>query len=195
MKIVVGLGNPGREYDNTPHNIGFAVMDAVGARSGSGFRGGGQAQAVTARITIHGVPALLVKPETYVNRSGEAISAILNYHHVPVADLLVVLDDADLPLGSIRIRGAGSSGGHRGLASIIEHLGTGEFARVRLGIGRDALGAKLVAYVLKPFSEDEQAAVEMLVGTAADAVCSWMRDGLERTMNAYNTRRGAAGET
>lgn len=196
---MVGLGNPGRDYDNTPHNVGFVVMDLLAKRSEAGFRGVGHANALVARVTLDGQAVLLVKPETYVNRSGEAVSGILQYHHATMDNLMVVLDDADLPVGSLRIRGAGSSGGHRGLASIIEQLGGESFARMRIGVGRDSAGANLVTHVLKPFSAGERPAVDDAVKNAVDAVGCWVSFGVERTMNTFNTRKtrgkdgGAAG--
>jgi len=136
VKVIAGLGNPGREYAQTPHNVGFDVVVMLAERLQAEWRNSRRFQARTARATFAGCECLLVQPQTFMNLSGTSVAAVLRYHGGCPADLVVVLDDADLPLGRLRIRKSGSSGGHRGLASVIDVLGGGDFARVRLGVGR-----------------------------------------------------------
>jgi peptidyl-tRNA hydrolase, PTH1 family len=170
VKVVAGLGNPGEKYDNTPHNIGFEVVDL---------------KASIAKTVWRGVPVLLVKPRTFMNLSGSAIAPLMRYFRCHSEDLAVVVDDADLPLGRIRIRTRGGTGGHNGLASIIEDLGTGEFARVRLGVGR-AVGDGLVGHVLGKFADDRRHQVQATVRTAAEAVLCLLENDIVESMNRYN---------
>ena len=190
MKVIVGLGNPGREYENTPHNAGFAVVDELAVRLDCSFRKGFRFDAGIAKAMHGEEDVLLVKPETYMNRSGHAVASILKYKGAAAADLVVVSDDADLAAGCLRLRNKGGAGGHKGLASIIECLGTQDFARVRVGVGRDAAG-DLVDHVLRRYSAGEREAMGKVYGLAADAVGCILERGMDEAMNRFN---GAAVE-
>ena len=194
MKAVVGLGNPGREYANTPHSIGFEVIDHLSAGAGSKMRRSLRFGASTGRTVIKDTEVLLVKPQTYMNASGPVVSAILRYYKIEASDMIVVLDDADLEAGQIRIRPAGSAGGHRGLMSVTESVGTEHFVRVRIGIGRGAAGVDLVRHVLAAFTPAERLLMNEVVKESAEAVLNIISSGAERAMNKYNaTRIGKAG--
>lgn len=184
MKLIVGLGNPGRRYRNTPHNAGFAVVDGMAVRLGCTFRKRLRFRARTAEAQIGTEPVLLVKPETYMNRSGQAVGALLRFRKLDVTDVIVVVDDADLELGRIRIRPQGSSGGHRGLVSIEEHVGKG-FARVRIGIGRSEQEA-LVDHVLTPLAASQRVVLDKVVEVASDAIGMLIEKGANEAMNAFN---------
>jgi PTH1 family peptidyl-tRNA hydrolase len=184
MKIVVGLGNPGSRYHGTRHNVGFAVIDylAEGPRAGR-FQGRFQAQVAELLEEPHKV--LLVKPETFMNLSGRSVRQVLDFYQVPAADLLVVCDDINLPLGKIRVRARGSDGGQKGLRDIRNHLGTDEYARLRVGI--DAPGeADAADYVLSRFRPSERPAIDEAIRVAGEAVMYWVGHGTEACMNRYN---------
>lgn len=185
MKVIAGLGNPGKEYAQTPHNVGFDVVAVLAERLQSEWRNSRRFQARTARVMYAGYDCLLVQPQTYMNLSGASVAAVLRYHGGELKDLVVVLDDADLPLGRLRIRAAGSSGGHRGLASVIDALGDDGFARVRLGVGRDGPGG-LVDYVLGRFDGPRLAQASQTVTAAADAVLACVAEGVDVAMNRWN---------
>ncbi len=185
MKIITGLGNPGVRYAGTPHNIGFMAVDALAARLGGTFRKAARVRALTAECRYAGSPLLLVKPQTFMNLSGEAVGPLMRYYHVPPEAIVVILDDADLEPGRIRIRPHGSSGGHRGLESVIAHAGTQAFPRVRLGIGRDA-GDGLIGHVLRPFGRDGRQQAEAMAERAAEAVLVLLEQGVETAMNRFN---------
>ena len=183
--MVVGLGNIGSRYDLTRHNVGFEVVDrlaerlriAVDRKKFSGLYGQGRHL---------GRPLYLVKPQTYMNLSGEAVGPLLRYFQVPVKGLLVVCDDFALDLGRIRLRGRGSEGGHNGLRSLIGILGTQDFARLRLGVGPVPPYMDPADFVLSRFAREELTVVRDLVGRADEAVGAWMQDGLDRAMTRYN---------
>ncbi len=185
MKVVAGLGNPGKKYDNTPHNIGFDVVNLLAEKLDADWKNHPRFQADLARSSYKGVPLLLVKPGTFMNLSGNAVAPLMRYLRCQNEDLTVVVDDADLPLGRIRIRAKGGNGGHNGLASIIENLGTDEFARVRLGVGR-TIGDGLVEHVLSKFADDLKSVVSRSVNTAAEAVLCLLEKDLTESMNRYN---------
>lgn len=182
MKLIVGLGNPGQAYKQTRHNIGAKVVKILADSKGIGLRrrryfshfGEGK---------INDKDVIVILPLTYMNLSGEAVSAVMKDKEIPPSDILVVCDDADLDLGSIRIRPSGSDGGHRGLRSIIGRLGTSSFARLRIGIGKKG---SLNDHVLKPFEKSEMAEVEEVEERAAEAVAYWLKNGVEKAMNKYN---------
>ncbi len=186
MNVIVGLGNPGRRYERTPHNVGFAALDVLAEQAGCRVRRSLRFRARIGKAHLAGSPVLLVKPETYMNRSGHAVVAALRYFKADRADLVLVLDDADLPVGRIRVRPKGGSGGHRGLASVIEQVGGDDFARVRIGVGRRHEASNLVSHVLRPYGADEWAAMEKVVGCAAEAVRQIVESGTEAAMNAFN---------
>jgi peptidyl-tRNA hydrolase, PTH1 family len=189
VKLIVGLGNPGPQYRGTRHNIGFAVADEVARRHQVAFESA-PADALIAKI--HGLGVLLAKPLTFVNLSGQAVGELSRYFRIGTADLLVVADDVNLPLGRLRARERGSGGGHNGLRSIIERLGTEEFPRLRVGVGRGDPRRDLADHVLARFEPDEQAEAEAAVARAAEAVELFAREDVTRVMNAFNRDEGAA---
>jgi PTH1 family peptidyl-tRNA hydrolase len=183
VKVIVGLGNPGREYAATRHNIGFMVVDRLAKRlnapvSKARFR------AQISEAVSNGEKTVLVEPQTYMNLSGHSVREVLNWYKCPPEDLIVVADDLDLAFGTLRLRARGSAGGHNGLASIFEQLGTQETARLKIGIGRGP-GA-VIARVLSRFSPEEEAALPDLIERAADAVLLWQSHGIIAAMNAVN---------
>lgn len=184
MKVIVGLGNPGKDYKNTRHNIGFMVLEELASRypiekQDSRF------DAIIGHIRIGSEKALLVKPLTFMNLSGKAVQPILHWYKLTLDDLMVVYDDMDLPVASLRIRAQGGTGGHKGMTSISERLASQEFARIRIGIGRPE-GGEAVNWVLGKFSREEEAEVQIVVKKAADALEKWVKAGIIETMNAYN---------
>lgn len=185
MKIVVGLGNPGRKYDGTRHNIGFLVIDSL-ARQHNIALDQHRCGALIGLGESHEEPLLLAKPETFMNRSGEAVAALLQQYEVTAADLVVIYDDLDLPLGRIRIRTKGSAGGHRGVSSIIEHLGGVPFNRIRIGIGRPPEGTVVIDHVLAPFSAAEMADLSTAVERSAAALGCLIQEGAAAAMGVYN---------
>ena len=184
MKIVVGLGNPGRQYEDTRHNVGWMVLDRLAERAGWS----GHARARDAAATVYGryegLDLMLVKPTTYMNLSGVAVRKVLARERAPMSDLLVVVDDFALPLGRLRLREQGSAGGHNGLRSIIGEMGSQSFARLRVGIGEPSRGAS--DHVLSRFTAEERGLVEEVVDAAADAVEDWARDGVARASGRWN---------
>lgn len=182
MKIVVGIGNPGKRYEQTRHNLGFLVVDRLAAEHGIAGRRR-RFDALVSEGQIEARPVLLVKPQTYVNLSGSAVAPLLRWYRCPLEDLLVVCDDLNLEPGKLRLRRQGSSGGHNGLQSIAECLGSEEFARLRIGIGR---GGEAVAHVLGSFGASERELMEGGVAAAASAVRLWVRLGVEIAMNEVN---------
>jgi PTH1 family peptidyl-tRNA hydrolase len=188
VKLIVGLGNPGAEYDGTRHNVGFEVLDEVARRWGLEFQSA-PADAVLAKS--HGLPggppaAVLLKPLTFMNRSGQAVGAVQRYYRVDVPDLLVVTEDVNLTLGRLRARRQGSAGGHNGLRSVIEWLGTQAFSRLRIGVGRGDPRRGLTGRVLSRFDADERPTMDEAVGRAADAVRLFVELGVEPVMNQFN---------
>jgi PTH1 family peptidyl-tRNA hydrolase len=185
LKLIVGLGNPGPKYRGTRHNVGFDVLDALAGRHHLAFESA-PAEALIARWRRpEACDALLAKPLTYMNNSGVAVGELLRYFKIDVANLLVVVDEVQLPLGRLRARARGSAGGHNGLKSIIAHLGS-EFCRLRLGIGRGDGRRDLADHVLARFDRDEAAEVERMTVRAADAVEMFVTDGIAAVMNAFN---------
>ena len=185
MKVVCGLGNPGDRYRLTRHNVGYRVVDLLADRweVSKGRVRDGAATIEVARDEPVG-RVLLVKPLRFMNRSGAPVrAAVRNANADPETELLVVADDVDLPLGKIRLRRGGSAGGHNGLRDVIEALGTDQFARLRVGIGRNG---ETVDHVLSTFSRDEEALADEAIATAADAVERWLAEGTEAAMNAFN---------
>jgi peptidyl-tRNA hydrolase, PTH1 family len=183
VRLIVGLGNPGGKYRGTRHNIGFAVVDELARRRSVEFDSS-PVEALVAKV--RGVePVLLAKPLTFMNASGEAVGALTRYFKLELADLMVVVDEAQLPLGKLRARARGSAGGHNGLKSLIAHLGD-EFARLRVGVGRGEMRRDLADHVLARFDADESAEVERMTTRAADASEMFITSGIEAVMNAYN---------
>jgi PTH1 family peptidyl-tRNA hydrolase len=191
VKLVVGLGNPGRRYQATRHNIGFAVADDLARRSAVVFEHS-RANALTARLGLGASSVLLVKPLTMMNLSGEAVAGLAHFFKVDTPDILVVADDVNLPLGRLRLRARGSAGGHNGFKSIIGLLGTEEFPRLRIGVGRGDVRRELADHVLATFDKEERPDVEESVARAADAVECFIAEGIEVAMNRYNRWEAAA---
>jgi PTH1 family peptidyl-tRNA hydrolase len=185
MKLLVGLGNPGRKYAGTRHNVGFDVVDTLAARHRVEWESA-PADALIAKWRAAG--ALIVKPLTFMNLSGYAVGDLLRYFKVELTDLLVIVDEAQLELGRLRTRGSGSAGGHNGLKSLIEQLGTEEFARMRLGVGRGDARRDLADHVLATFDKDEQPVVTEAIARAADAAEVFVSEGLGPMMNRFNRR-------
>ncbi len=185
MKLIVGLGNPGRRYQATRHNVGFAVVDELARRTGAAFEHG-RANALTARAGLGAAATLLVKPLTMMNLSGEAVGDLARYFRIAAPDILAVADDVNLPLGRLRLRARGSAGGHNGFRSIIGHLASEEFPRLRIGVGRGDPRRELADHVLARFDADEAPDVEAGVARAADAVECFLALGIEAAMNRYN---------
>jgi len=184
VKLIVGLGNPGPRYADTRHNVGFMLLDRLARRHGIEVTRR-QCTALTGLGTISGERVCLAKPQTFMNLSGEAVACLCRFFKIVPSDLLIVYDDRDLPLGRIRIRQRGSAGGHRGVESIIDRLGTSDFPRLRIGIGRPQQ-MEAVQHVLTSFSTDEWPAIEGALDRAADAVEVALAEGLETAMNRYN---------
>jgi len=187
MKLVVGLGNPGRDYRKTRHNAGFMVVDEVARRHQLTWAPGPAQVAESFVVKRFGeTSVLLAKPLTYMNRSGDVVAGLARYFDVPVSDLLVVVDEAALPLGRLRARRSGSAGGHNGLKSIIQQLGTDQFARLRVGVGRGEARRDLTDHVLGRFETGECAGLEDVITRAADAVEMFAAADIEQVMNTYN---------
>jgi peptidyl-tRNA hydrolase, PTH1 family len=184
MKLVVGLGNPGARYQGTRHNVGFAVVDALAAGPGGG-RFQSKFQAQVAELSEGGQKVLLAKPETFMNLSGRCVRQIVDFYQLAPGELLVVCDDINLPLGKLRARARGSHGGHNGLRDIEAHLGTAEYARLRVGVGSPP-GEDAVDHVLGRFRPAERAVIEDAVLLAAQAVGVWLAQGIEACMNRFN---------
>jgi len=187
LRLIVGLGNPGKDYARTRHNAGFMVLDLLAGRWKARWAREKKFVARVAKAERNGERMFLCQPETFMNDSGEAVGAVAAFYRVPVGRLLVVVDDADLPLGEIRLRGRGSSGGHHGLESIEQHLGTREFARLRVGIGRGQTTARqITGHVLAEFNRKESELMEKVLARACDQIECWAQDGILQAMNGYN---------
>ncbi len=184
MKVVVGLGNPGSTYAGTRHNIGWLVVDTLAERAGWSGRGRQRDSSSVVMGRFRGLDVTLVKPLTYMNESGKAVRKVLAREHAPLTDLLIVADDFALPFGKLRFREGGGAGGHNGLGSVIEELGTEKFSRLRIGIGDPARNGR--DHVLSKFEPDERQRLDELLGAAADAVEAWARDGTSKAANAFN---------
>jgi PTH1 family peptidyl-tRNA hydrolase len=189
--IVVGLGNPGREYEDTRHNLGYLVADELLRRGGARAKRGGDF--VAAEVTLAGEQALVVKPTTYVNRTGRALAQMAARRPLELPFLLAVVDDVALPFGRLRLRPIGSAGGHNGLRSMIEVLGSEAFPRLRLGVGAAPPGMPLEDWVLSPFSKEEARELPDLVARGADAVERVLELGVERAVPVVNAPGGGGG--
>ena len=192
MKLIVGLGNPGRRYRDTRHNVGFAVADEL-ARRGSVTFESAPAEGLVARVRTLGPDGtLLLKPLTMMNASGYAVSEVARYFRIALGDILVVADDVNLVLGRLRVRSSGSAGGHNGFRSIIEQLGTTDFARLRVGVGRGDPRRDLADHVLSGFDADERPVVTDAIARAADAGEMFVAEGIGQVMNRFNGPEAAA---
>ena len=188
MKIIAGLGNPGAEYAHTKHNVGFMLVDVLAEKLGAASWKEDFFSALT-EVRIGGEKVFLVKPLTYMNNSGEALGPMLSYYKLDVDDLVVVHDDMDIPAGMVRIRKKGSSGGHNGIKSIIAHVGSEDFARVRIGIGRPPAGWTVIHHVLAPFSTEDAPKIRAAIDYLLPAVESIVTDGVDFAMNRYNPHK------
>ena len=182
LHLIVGLGNPGKEYVRTRHNAGFLLAERLAERWRASWTLEKKFQSRIARAG----QKILCQPQTFMNLSGEAVGSVLNFYRLPVTQLVVAVDDADLPLGEIRLRKSGSSGGHHGLESIEQHLATREFARLRIGIGRKDGRREITGHVLGQFGADETALVEKVLAKAADQTECWLVAGIEKAMSQFN---------
>ncbi len=188
MKLIVGLGNPGIEYQFTPHNLGFLAVDRIAQQCGVEVRNR-QCRALTARAEIAGVPVLLAKPETFMNLSGLSVRELVDeYQADPAKDLLVIYDELDLPLGAIRMRKQGSSAGHNGMKSILGALGSQEVQRIRLGVAPDHEVGDGARYVLGAFPKSQYPLIDEVLDTASKAVRKILTDGVDAAMNEFNRR-------
>jgi PTH1 family peptidyl-tRNA hydrolase len=185
LKLFVGLGNPGKEYEQTRHNVGFMVIDELAKRWNISFQAT-KFRGMMASTIISGEKVALCKPLTYMNLSGECVRPLMDYYHIDINDLIVIYDDLDLPVGKIRLRMKGSAGGHNGIKSLIHHLGTQEFKRIRIGIGRPANGQKVTDYVLGRFAEEESDVVMEAILRSADACEKAVTASFLQVMNEFN---------
>lgn len=183
--LIAGLGNPGRDYRDTRHNIGFMVVDRIAERLGLSFTRT-QSKALITDGGYQGNRLYLVKPQTFMNASGQAISALLKFYKLPLENLLIIYDDVDLPFETLRLKPSGGTAGHKGMQSIVQQLGTREFPRLRLGVGR-AYGSRQAAdYVLKPFSREEREFLSVYIDKAADAALAVITEGIQQAMTEFN---------
>jgi PTH1 family peptidyl-tRNA hydrolase len=183
IRVIAGLGNPGRDFDRTRHNLGYEVVDFL---KGEAKFAAGKGNYYRCETVISSVKVVLLKPTTYMNRSGIALRKILESGDLTPQEILVIADDFNLPLGKIRLRRSGSDGGHNGLASVIYHLGTDDFPRIRLGIGPVPEGMPAEEFVLERFAESEMPAAKKSVERAAEAVAAWLSEGYEKAASVYN---------
>jgi PTH1 family peptidyl-tRNA hydrolase len=186
MKLIVGLGNPGRKYQGTRHNVGYDVISVLHGRQGAP-RPTARFNSEIAEIRIGPERVLLQSPLTYMNLSGQAVRALTDFHKLPTEDLLVVCDDFHLPLGQLRARRSGSAGGQRGLANIIDHFHSQDFPRLRIGIGQPPDGRDPSDWVLQRFLPDERPCIDVAIQRAADAATVWVLEGMDRCMTLFNT--------
>lgn len=186
MKLIVGLGNPGDKYANTRHNIGFDIADVLAERAETSFRKPWLSQGHTATIRIGDEAAMLLKPSTYMNDSGRAVAPLAKKKKITPQDVIVVFDDVDLDTGTIKLRPKGGAGGHNGMKSVIQHLGTEDFPRLRVGVGPRPRGEKLVTYVLGCWPNVQTDEVGEMCQEGADAIELFVRKGIDAAMNRYN---------
>lgn len=188
MKLIVGLGNPGRVYADTRHNIGFFVLSALAKAHKITLKSNIDSHSLSAKFKFKGQEVMFAEPLTFMNLSGLSVKQLLKKYKINLEDLLVICDDLDLELGRLKIKDSGSSGGHRGLGSIADSLASKNFSRMRIGIGRPAGKTDAAEYVLSPFTKKEKEAVSLIVETACNCANSWVEQGIEKTMNIFNQR-------
>lgn len=186
LRIIVGLGNPGAEYARTRHNAGFMLVELLAKRWKAAWRAEKKFQSQIARTERSGARLVLCEPQTFMNASGEAVGALMKFYQSPVTKLVVAVDDADLPFGEIRLRPGGGSGGHHGLESIAAHLGSKDFARLRIGIGRKDGLREITGHVLGRLGAGEMAMMEKILARAADQIECWIAHGLQKAMSQFN---------
>jgi PTH1 family peptidyl-tRNA hydrolase len=185
MKWIVGLGNPGKQYEATRHNAGFMVIDELARRLNISVSAN-KCKALLGEGRVQGQKVYLLKPQTYMNLSGESARAFIDFYKANLADMILIYDDLDTPLGSIRLRYQGSAGGHNGLKSLIAHVGTQQFQRIRVGIDRPQVGDSIADYVLSPFAKASQPQLQQAIELAADAVEQSLSKPFEKVMALYN---------
>jgi peptidyl-tRNA hydrolase, PTH1 family len=186
MHLIVGLGNPGAEYAQTRHNAGFLLVEKLAAQWKADWTNERKLKARMAKSDRQGKRVLLCEPQTFMNLSGETVGEVTGFYQLPLPQLIVAVDDADLPFGEIRLRPGGSSGGHHGLESIEQHLGSREFARLRIGIGRKDGARQITNYVLGKFEPAEKELLEKILERAANQVECWLAAGLQKAMSQFN---------
>jgi peptidyl-tRNA hydrolase, PTH1 family len=185
MHLIIGLGNPGKEYENTRHNIGFKAIDELSKDLNISF----SKDQYKARIGLgewSGDKIILAKPQTFMNLSGESVGELARWHKIPASNIIIIYDDMDIPVGDIRVRSSGADGGHNGMRSIISHLNTKDFPRIRIGIGRPSAGDDPSEYVLSKFTKDEARMCEGSLMSARDAAKMIVTDGIDAAMNEFN---------
>ncbi len=186
--LIVGLGNPGADYAKTRHNAGFLLVEKLAAQWRCGWANERKFEARVARAERGGRMVLLAEPQTFMNLSGESVGALMRFYQLPPERLLVVVDDADLPLGEIRLRPGGGTGGHHGLESVMQHVGSREYARLRIGIGRKDEARQITGHVLGKFSATEAALLEKVLDRAGGQMECWLDAGLQKAMSQFNGR-------
>lgn len=185
MKLIAGLGNPGSEYASTKHNVGFMLVDAL-AKQWNAENWRTKQDALVAETQVGGEKVLLVKPLTYMNESGRAVGPLLAWYKIAPEDLVVLYDDMDIPVGTVRLRKKGSAGGHNGMKSILYHVQAENFSRVRIGIGRPPQGWNVIRHVLSPFSPEDRPRIEAAIEALVPAVACIVTDGVDLAMNRFN---------
>jgi len=186
LHLIVGLGNPGAEYAKTRHNAGFMLADLLAKRWRTDWSVSKKFQSRVAKAGREGRRVVLCEPQTFMNASGEAVGALVKFYRLPLKNLVAAMDDADLPLGEIRLRPGGSSGGHHGLESIEQHLGSRDYARLRIGIGRRDSAREITDHVLGRLGTAEMRVMEMVLARAADQLECWLAHGLQKAMSQFN---------
>jgi len=187
LYLIVGLGNPGARYVNTRHNAGFLLVEGLAARWGGNWTENASLQSRLAMGRVGERKVWLSQPQTFMNASGVAVQAVMKYYRVPLENVMVVVDDADLPIGEIRLRGSGGTGGHHGLESVEKHLGSRQYARLRVGIGRQEQDVReIVDHVLGQFSADERVLFDKVAKRASDQIDCWLERGLGVAMSQFN---------
>ncbi len=190
MKIVVGLGNPGLKYEFTRHNIGFRIVDGLARDMGTEFKKVKSYYSLISRGTINNHKVMLVKPQTFMNLSGRAVSRVVSYYKIPLQDLLIVYDDLNLEFGQVRIRKKGSAGGHKGIESIMQYLHSEEIPRLRIGIGNPSVNFNFdsASYVLSNFNGDEEDKIKETIKLSTEAIKTIIEDGFEKAMRKCNKK-------
>jgi len=184
--LIVGLGNPGADYAKTRHNAGFLLVEKLAAQWRSSWSNDRKFQARVSRAERGGKTVILAEPQTFMNLSGESAGALVKFYQLPLERILVVVDDADLPLGEIRLRPGGGTGGHHGLESVMQHVGSREYARLRIGIGRKDVARQITGHVLGKFSADENALLDKILERAAGQLECWLDAGIQKAMSQFN---------
>ncbi len=185
MYLIVGLGNPGIEYAATRHNMGFDMLTYISDRYNIPLRAK-EGKALVGKGIVEGEKVMLAQPQTFMNLSGESVRALMDYYKLDIDDLIVIYDDIDLPLGQVRIRKKGSAGGHNGIKSIIQHMGTDQFKRIRIGVGSKPTGGDLVKHVLGRFSREEEQHIRDVFALASEGLVSMLTNGVSDAMNRVN---------